>query len=74
MEREIEYYELVLFHKKLVGGNVTCVERPVLIRGRVSPLVERSTAHHLEHEIVIDDMLCKVREFWKRTRGDADES
>lgn len=75
MEREmasdavkIEYYELVLFHKKLVDGDVTCVEQPISIRGFVSPLVERSTAPYLEHEIVIDNMLREVMEFWKRTR------
>ena len=68
-----EYYELVLTHRVQDGGrHDPHLEEPIVVKGFISPLMQRSVEFETEREILIDEMCRKMKDHWMRTRKDCD--
>ena len=61
-----EYYELVLTHRVQDGGRHDLhLEQPIIVKGFISPLMQRSVDLEAEREALIDEMCHKIKEYWK---------
>ena len=68
-----EYYELVLTHRVQDGGSCDrLLEEPIVVKGFISPLMQRSVEFETERELLIDEMCRKIKDYWMRTRKDGD--
>ena len=68
-----EYYELVLTHRVQDGGKCDPhLEEPIVVKGFISPLMQRSVEFEAEREVLIDEMCRKIKDCWMRTRKNGD--
>lgn len=66
-----EYYELMLTHRvQREGGYDLNIEQPIVVKGFISPLMQKSVSD--VHGDLIDDMYCKLKEYWMQTREDGE--
>ena len=66
-----EYYELVLTHRVQDGGrHDPHLEQPIIVKGFISPLMQRSTDINAEREALIDEMCHKIKEYWEGDHHD----
>lgn len=64
-----EYYEIILRHKVQDGGrHDPDLEQPIIVKGFISPLMERSSDINAEREALIDEMCHKIKEYWMQTK------
>lgn len=64
-----EYYELILRHREQDGGrHDPDLEEPIVVKGFISPLMQRSIDINAEREALIDEMCHKIKEEEKGRR------
>lgn len=64
-----EYYELVLTHRVQDGGrHDPHLEQPIIVKGFISPLMQRLVDPEAEREALIDEMCHKIKEYWMQTK------
>lgn len=60
-----EYYEIILRHRMQDG---TDLEQPIIVKGFISGLMQRSIELEVERESLIEQMCHKIKECWMQTR------
>lgn len=64
-----EYYEIILRHRVQDGGrHDPDLEQPIIVKGFISPLMQRSIELEVERESLIEEMCHKIKECWMQTK------